>query len=88
MARPTLTDLNPIELNYYPFMIGLDICNGSRNVLEDISMKICILSETKDVNVKVFNMITTINEAKTFVKHLSCNSKCKFNSTVCHSNEK
>ena len=33
MLRPTLTDLNPPELKYYPFMISLDKCNGSCNVL-------------------------------------------------------
>ena len=31
-----------------------------------------ILSKTKDVNVKTFNIITRINEAKTMVKHISC----------------
>ena len=31
MIRPTLIDLNPIELNYYPFMISLDKYSGSCN---------------------------------------------------------
>ena len=26
MIRPTLIDLNPVELNYYPFLISLDKC--------------------------------------------------------------
>ena len=26
---PTVIDLNPLELNYYPFMISLDKCTGS-----------------------------------------------------------
>ena len=54
MARPTLIDLNPTELNYYPFTISLDKCNESFNAVDDFSMKICIPSKTKDVNVKVF----------------------------------
>ena len=29
MIRPNLIDLDPVELNYYPFMICLDKCNGS-----------------------------------------------------------
>ena len=29
MVRPTLIDLNPVELNYYSFMISLDECSGS-----------------------------------------------------------
>ena len=33
MAESTFIDLNPIELNYYPFMISLDKCNGSCNVV-------------------------------------------------------
>ena len=65
MVRPTLIDLNLIELNYYPFMISLNKCNGSCNAIDDLSKKICILGETKDVNVKLFNMITRADEDKT-----------------------
>ena len=46
-------------------MISLDKCDGSCNVADDLSMKICVSNEIKDINVKVFNMITRINEAKT-----------------------
>ena len=58
MIRPTFINLNTIELNYYPFMISLGECNGSWNAINDFSTKICVPSETKDVNVTVFNMIT------------------------------
>ena len=44
MVRPTLTDLNPIELKYYPLLISLDKCNGSCNVL---SPKMCVLKKKK-----------------------------------------
>ena len=60
MVRPTLVDLNPVALKYYPFMINLDKCSESCNVL---SPKICVPKETKDINVKVFN-ITNKDEAK------------------------
>ena len=33
MFIPSLIDLNPVELKYYPFIISLDKCNGSCNVL-------------------------------------------------------
>ena len=33
IIRPTLIDSNLIEVKYYPFMISLDKCNGSCNVL-------------------------------------------------------
>ena len=49
MIRPTIIDLNPAEFKYYIFMISLDKCTGSCNVL---SSKICVPKETKDINVK------------------------------------
>ena len=39
MVIPTLIDLNPFELKYYPFMISLEQCSGSCNIL---SPKICV----------------------------------------------
>ena len=60
MVRPTLIDLNPVDLKYYPYIISLDKCSGSCSVL---SPKMCVLKQTIDINVKAFNMITK-NEAK------------------------
>ena len=42
----------------------------------------------KDIDVKVFNMITNKNEAKALTKHISCNCKCKFSGTTCNLNQK
>ena len=44
--------------------------------------------KTKDIIVKVFNMITNKNEAKTMTNHISCDFRCKFNSKICNSNQK
>ena len=44
LLRPTVTDLNPVELIYYPLMINLDKCNGTCNVL---SPKICVRKKQK-----------------------------------------
>ena len=68
ISRPTLIDLNAIELNHFLFMISLGKCNGSCNVVDELPTKICIPSETKHVNVKVFNVIKRLNEVKTRMK--------------------
>ena len=69
-------------------MIILNKCNVNCNVVDDFSTKICLPSETKDVNVKLFNLIKGINEVKTMVKHVLCDCKCKFDSKTCNSNQK
>ena len=61
MIRPTLIDINLVELKHYPFMISLNKCTGSCNVLPP---KVCVSIETKDINVKAFNMIMNKREAK------------------------
>ena len=76
---------SPVELKYYAFMISLNKCTGSGNVL---SPKICVPRETKDINAKAFNMITNKDEAKEVIKHISYDFKCKFNRTKCNSKQK
>ena len=83
-VRPTFIDLNPVELKYDLFVISLDKCIRSFNVL---SPKMCVLKETKDINAKAFNIITNKTEAKKMTKYISCDCKCKFNSTTCNSNQ-
>ena len=84
IIRLTFIDLNPFELNHYPFMISLGKCNGNCNVVNDLSTKIYVPSKTKyvcvpieinDVDVRVVNMIMKLNETKTLVKHVSCDCK-------------
>ena len=84
MVRPTLIDINPNELKYYPFMPSLNKSNGSFNVL---SPKTCVPNEIKDIYVKAFNMITNKDEAKAMTEHILCDCKWKFNSKACNSNQ-
>ena len=85
MVRRTLIDMNPVELKYYLFVISIDKCTGSCNVL---SPKICVSKETKDIYVEAFNMIANKDEAKAMTEHISCDGKCKFNSATWNSNQK
>ena len=77
--------MNPVELKYYPFMISLNKCAVICNAF---SVKICVPTETKDINVKAFNIITSKNEAKAMLEHISCDCKCKFNRTICNLKQK
>ena len=54
MIKPTLINLNLIDLKYYLFKIILDKSTGSWCVL---SLKICVPKEIIGINVKAFNVI-------------------------------
>ena len=81
MTEPTFTNLHPNEysqgLRYYPFAFNLDRCMGS-----------VILLIIYPTNLRVFNMITGINESKTLTKHISCEFKRKSDGRKCNSHKK
>ena len=66
MTQPTLINLHPNEyiegLRYYRFAVNLDRSMGKCNTLDDLCNKLCVPNKTEDLNLKVFNMITGINE--------------------------
>ena len=85
-STPTLINLHSIEefhysqeFHYYPFSVKLDRYFGSCNTLVDLSNKVCIPNKTEDLNLSVFNMITSIKESKALIKHFSYECKCRFN---------
>ena len=86
--QPTLINLHPNEYNqefyYYPFPVKLDRCVGSCNTVNDLSNKVCVPNKTEDLNLRVFNIITEINESKTLTKHISCECKCQFDGRKCN----
>ena len=86
MTQPILINLNPNEysqeFHYYPFVVKLDRYVGSCNTLNDLSNKVCVPNKTENLNLSVFSIITGINESKTLTKHISCECKCKFDSSV------
>ena len=47
--------------------------------------EVCVPNKTEDLNLSVFNMITGKNESKTFIKHILCGCKCKFDGRKCNS---
>ena len=68
------------EFHYYP----LDRCVRSCDTQSHSSDKVCIPNKT-DLNSRVLNMITGINDLKTLTKHISCECKCRFDGRKCNS---
>ena len=91
LSQRTLINLHPNEycqeFHYYPFAVKLDRRVGSCITFNDLYNRGCIPNKTEDLNLRVFNMITGINDSKTLTKHLSCKCKCKFDGRKCNSDQ-
>ena len=60
-VRPKIINVNSNEPVFYPFSIKTSKCSGSCNNINDPYAKICVI---KDLNVKVFNLMSKTNETR------------------------
>ena len=80
MARPKIINTNANEPVFYPLSIKVNKCSGDCNTINDPMAKLCVADVFKDMNVKVFNMLASINETKKGVWHETCKCVCRLTS--------
>ena len=76
--------LTKMILYFFPFSIKINKCNGSCNNINNPCAKLCVPYVVKNLNVKVFNLVSEINETRRIEWHETCKCKCGFNSSVCN----
>ena len=87
-ARPTLTDVNSNETNFYPFNVSVNDSGGSCNTINDPYARVCVPDKVKSMNVNVFNLMSRINETRFLVQHELHECACGLNESGCNSKEK
>ena len=60
-ARKQIIDVNSNEPVFYPYNINVNKCSGSCNNINDPYAMLCIPGTVKNINVKVFNLMSRIN---------------------------
>ena len=63
-ARPKMIDTNANEPVFYPYSIKVNKCNRNCNNINNPYAKLCIPDVIRKINVKVFNLISRINETR------------------------
>ena len=61
-VRSKIININCNEPSFYPYSVKISKCSGSCNNINDPYAKSCILDVVKNINVKVFNLISKTNE--------------------------
>ena len=63
--RPQIVNVNRDEPVFFPFNIETSKCSGSCNNINYSHAKICVFNVVKNLNVKVFNLMSRTNEQDT-----------------------
>ena len=60
--RPEITNVNNNEPMFYPFSIKVNNCHRSCNNVNDPYAKLCVPDVVKNINAKVFNLMSWSNQ--------------------------
>ena len=83
-ARPEIINVNSNNPVFYPFSIKTSKCSSNCNNINDPYAKICVLDVVKDLNVKVFNLMSRTNETRHIKWHETYKWICRLDAIVCN----
>ena len=82
--RPEIVNINSNKPIFYPFNIKTSNCSGSCNNINDSYAKLCVSDVIKNINIKVFNLISRTNERRHVKCHETCKCKYRLDASVCN----
>ena len=83
-VRPKIVNVNNEEPAFFPFNIKRSKCSGSCNNINNPHAKLCVSDVFKNLNVKVFDLMSRTNEARHIEWHETCKCKSGLDSSVCN----
>ena len=86
-TRPQVANVNCNNPIFYPFSIEKSKCSGNCNNIDNPYAKICVPDVIKDLNVKVFNLMSRTNETKFIEWHETSKYKCRLDAIVCNNKQ-
>ena len=84
---PQIVNVNSNNPIFYPFSIKISKCSGSCNNINNPYAKICVPDIIKNLNVKVFNLVSRTNETRFIEWHEKHNCKCRLDAIVCNNKQ-
>ena len=81
-VKPEILNISSNESSFCPYSILTDKCSGSWNNINDLYAKLCIPDVVKNMNIKVFNLMSRSNETRHVSWHEACRCKCRLDASV------
>ena len=86
-ARPEIVNVNNNNPIFYPFSIKTSKSSGNCNNINDPYSKNCVPDIIKNVNIKLFNLMSRTNETRHREWHKTCKCECKLDGIVCNNKQ-
>ena len=80
--RPKIIDVSSNNPIFYPFSVKINRCSGNCNSINDPYGRICVPDVVKNLNVKVFNLMSRSNESRSIKSHETYKCICRLNKII------
>ena len=85
-VRPEIINIDSNNPIFFPFGIKVNKCNGNCNNINDPYARICVLDVVKNLNIKVFHIIS--NETRHIKWHETYKCICRLDVIICNSKQR
>ena len=86
-VRPKIANINSNNPMFYPSSIKVNKCSGNCNSINYPYAKIYVSVTVKDLNVRVFNLMSRTNETRHIKWHKTCKCICRLDKVICNSKQ-
>ena len=86
--RPKIINVNSDKPSFYPYSVQMKKFRGSCNNINDPFAKLCIPDVLKNINLKIFDLMSRTNETRYTECHETCNCKCRLDASVCNNGQR
>ena len=88
IVRPKTININSNSPIFYLFSVRINKCSGNCNNINDPYARICVPDTVKNLNVKLFNLMSRTNETRSIKWHETCKCKCRLNGIICNDKQR
>ena len=87
-VRPQILDVNGDNPVFFPFSIKTSKCSSSCNSINNPHAKLCVPNIIKNLNFKVFNLMSRTNETRHIEWQETCKCECRLDASVCNNKQR
>ena len=87
-VREEVINVNTNNPMFCPFSVEVNKCSGNCNNISDPYARLCVPDVVKNINLKIFNLVSWSDQTKQIKWHESCKCECRLNLIICSNKQK
>ena len=88
IVRSKTININSNNPIFYPFSVKISRCSANFNNISNPCARICVPDTVKNLNIKVFNLMSRTNETTSIEWHETCKCICRLNEIICNNKQR